>query len=132
MIMAIILFEVAATIKAVRAGWPERRLVMVFQPHRYSRTRDLYDDFVNVLSECDLLVMTEVYAAGEEEIPGANSRSLCRSIRQLGAVDPVYVEDIQQVPDVLKGLIKADDIVITQGAGNVNALAHELAERQLR
>ncbi len=123
--------EVAATIAAVRAGWPERRLVMVFQPHRYSRTRDLYDDFVKVLSGCDQLVMTEVYSAGEKAIPGADARHLCGSIRQLGQLDPIYVDGIDQVPDVLRNIVRAGDIVITQGAGSVGRLVKLLAERQL-
>ncbi len=124
--------EVEATIKAVRAGWPDRRLVMVFQPHRYTRTRDLYDDFVQVLSGCDALIMLEVYAAGEEPIPKADSRHLCRSIRQRGLVDPLYVENIDQVADVIKDLVKAGDIVITQGAGSVGRLVKMLADRKLQ
>ncbi|TNE80115.1 MAG: UDP-N-acetylmuramate--L-alanine ligase [Gammaproteobacteria bacterium] len=124
--------EVAATIKAVREGWPERRLVMVFQPHRYTRTRDLYDDFVGVLSSCDVLIVLAVYPAGEEEIPGADSRSLCRSIRQRGLVDPIYVPDIESVADVLKDIVHGDDMVITQGAGSVGKLVKMLAERKLR
>lgn len=80
--------EVAAVIKAVRGGWPERRLVMVYQPHRYSRTRDLYDDFVQVLADANVLLLMEVYPAGEEPIPGADSRQLCHSIRQRGQLDP--------------------------------------------
>lgn len=124
--------EVAATIKAVRDGWPERRLVMVFQPHRFTRTRDLYDDFVDVLSGCDALVMLAVYSAGEQPIPKADSRNLCRSIRQRGLVDPIYVESIDKVADVVKDLVKGGDIVITQGAGSVGKLVKMLAERQLR
>lgn len=123
--------EVAATIKAVREGWPERRLVMVFQPHRYTRTRDLYEDFVQVLSSCDVLLLLAVYSAGEEEIPGADSRALCRSIRQRGLVDPIYVQDIEDVGDVLKDVVQGGDIVITQGAGSVGKLVKILAERKL-
>ena len=81
--------EVKATVQAVREGWPQRRLVLIFQPHRYTRTRDLYDDFVEVLSDVDVLIIVPVYTAGEEEIPAANSRHLCRSIRQRGKLDPV-------------------------------------------
>jgi len=120
--------EVAATQRAVRDGWPDRRLVMVFQPHRYSRTRDLYEDFVQVLSGCDLLVLLPVYAAGEDEIPGADSRSLCRSIRLRGVLDPVYADSIEAVPDLLRNLVRPGDIVITQGAGNVSRLSRLLAE----
>lgn len=124
--------EVAATIKAVRDGWPDRRLVMVFQPHRYSRTRDLYEDFVQILSSCDALVLTEVYSAGEEPIPGADSRHLCRSIRQRGLVDPIYAENIDVVPDIVRDIVQPGDIVITQGAGSVGKLVKVLAERKFQ
>ncbi|MFB9885716.1 UDP-N-acetylmuramate--L-alanine ligase [Balneatrix alpica] len=119
--------EVAATIKAFRDGWPDRRLVMVYQPHRYTRTRDLYEDFVQVLSEVDVLLLMEVYAAGEEPIAGADSRSLCRSIRQRGQVEPIYVENAQEVLAVLPNLLKDGDLVMTQGAGDISALAQQLA-----
>ncbi|WP_232522434.1 UDP-N-acetylmuramate--L-alanine ligase [Marinimicrobium alkaliphilum] len=124
--------EVAATIKAIRDGWPERRLVMIYQPHRFSRTRDLYEDFVEVLSAVDALVMLEVYPAGEDPIPGADGRHLCRSIRTRGAVEPIFVEGIDGVPAIIKDIARPGDIVITQGAGNVGALANELAKRQLQ
>jgi UDP-N-acetylmuramate--alanine ligase len=123
--------EVGATIKAIRDGWPERRLVMVYQPHRYTRTRDLFEDFVDVLSGVDALVLLEVYSAGEETIPGADGRQLSRSIRNRGQVDPIFVEGIDGVPAVVKDIVRPGDIVITQGAGNVGALAIELAKRQL-
>ncbi|BFM17312.1 UDP-N-acetylmuramate--L-alanine ligase [Maricurvus nonylphenolicus] len=123
--------EVAATIRAVREGWPERRLVMVYQPHRYTRTRDLYEDFVDVLSQVDSLVLLEVYAAGEDPIAGADSRHLCRSIRNRGQLDPIFVEGIDGVPEVIKDIVQPGDIVITQGAGNVGLLAVELAKRKL-
>ena len=124
--------EVAVTIDAVRRGWPDRRLVMVFQPHRYTRTRDCYEDFVDVLSRVDVLIVLEVYSAGETPIPGADSRHLCRSIRNRGQVDPIFVEGIDGVPEVIKDIVQPGDIVITQGAGNVNALAVELAKRKLQ
>ncbi|TQV79425.1 UDP-N-acetylmuramate--L-alanine ligase [Exilibacterium tricleocarpae] len=123
--------EVEATIQAVRRGWPERRLLMVYQPHRYTRTRDLYEDFVEVLSGVDALVLLEVYSAGETPIPGADSRHLCRSIRNRGQVDPIFVEGIDGVPEVIKDIVEPGDIVITQGAGNVGLLATELAKRKL-
>jgi UDP-N-acetylmuramate--alanine ligase len=119
--------EVAATVAALRAGWPEARLVMIYQPHRYSRTKDLYDDFVKVLSDVDVLLMLDVYSAGEEAIPGADSRSLCRSIRLRGKIDPVFVQSENEVGDVLKDLVRDGDIVITQGAGSVGTLARTLA-----
>ncbi len=124
--------EVAATIAAIRGGYPDKRLVMIFQPHRYTRTRDLYDDFVSVLSATDVLIVTSVYSAGEEPIAGADARQLCHSIRQRGLVDPIFVRNIEDVPDLVADLVKAGDLVITQGAGNVSQLARSLKERGLR
>lgn len=121
--------EVAATVKAMRAAWPKRRLVMIFQPHRYSRTADLYDDFVDVLSEVDVLLLLEVYAAGEKKIAAADSRSLSRSIRLRGKVDPVYVQKESDVHSVLEDVLAPGDIVLTQGAGSVGGLAKELAAK---
>ncbi len=118
--------EVAANIKAIRTGWPEKRLVMIYQPHRYSRTHDLYDAFVDVLSEVDLLLLLDVYSAGEAPIVGADSRSLCRSIRQRGQIDPVFVKDQSEIRSVLKDLLINDDILITQGAGSIGILSKEL------
>ena len=123
--------EVQATINAVRDGWPGRRLVMVYQPHRYTRTRDLYEDFVDVLSQVDVLILLDVYAAGELPIAGADGRHLSRSIRNRGQVDPIFVEGIDAVPAVIKDIVKAGDIIITQGAGNVGKLANNLSKRAL-
>lgn len=120
--------EVAATIRALRDGWPDNRLVMIFQPHRYSRTKDLYEDFVDVLCEIDVLLLLKVYSAGEKRIAGADSRSLCRSIRLRGKVDPIYVKDESDVQDILDKLVKPGDIVLTQGAGSVGSIAKQLAE----
>ncbi|WP_028116202.1 UDP-N-acetylmuramate--L-alanine ligase [Ferrimonas senticii] len=122
--------EVACTIKAARASWPERRLAMVYQPHRYSRTRDLYEDFVAVLAEVDCLLLMEVYSAGEEPIPGADSRALCRSLRQRG-IDPVYVPSPEALPALLAEQMRDGDVVLTQGAGNIGELAKRLAQLQL-
>ncbi len=119
--------EVSATIAAIRAGWPDRRLVMIYQPHRYSRTKDLYEDFVEVLSVVDVLLMLEVYSAGEQKIAGADSKSLCRSIRLRGQVDPVYVQKPDELSLLLGPLLRDGDIVVTQGAGSVGALARQLA-----
>ena len=124
--------ELKATIDAVRDGWPEKRLVMVFQPHRYSRTRDLYEDFVQVLSEVDLLIILDVYSAGEEPIVGAGSKNLCNSIRQRGAIDPIYAETMEQIPNLVASLVQADDIVLTQGAGSVSKLVALLKDSQLK
>jgi UDP-N-acetylmuramate--alanine ligase len=120
--------EIKATVDAVRAGWPDKRLVMIFQPHRYTRTRDLYEDFVKVLAEVDLLIVLAVYPAGEEPIAGAGSKNLCGSIRQRGSVDPIYVESIEEVPALLGELVQDNDLVITQGAGSVSKLVALLAE----
>ena len=122
--------EVQAVIRAVREGWPGRRLVMVYQPHRYTRTRDLYEDFVQVLQGVDQLVMLEVYAAGETPIPAADSRSLCRSIRKRGK-EPVFIENPAELADALRNLLQPGDLLLTQGAGNVTAISHDLAQRDL-
>jgi UDP-N-acetylmuramate--alanine ligase len=124
--------EVRATLASARQAWPGRRVVMIYQPHRYTRTRDLYEDFVQVLSECDVLLLMEVYPAGEHPIAGVDSRSLARSIRQRGQVEPVFVESADEVPKVLKGLLLDGDVVITQGAGNVAGLALDLLAADLR
>lgn len=123
--------EVRATLESARQAWPERRVVMIYQPHRYTRTRDLYEDFVSVLSTCDVLVLLDVYPAGEEAIPGADGRSLSRSIRQRGQIDPVFVESIEDVPEILRDLARDGDVVITQGAGTVGRLAQELSQQGL-
>ena len=123
--------EVKATITAMRNGWPEKRLVMVFQPHRFSRTRDLYEDFVEVLSQVDCLFLLDVYAAGETPIVSADSKSLARSIRQRGQVEPIYVSDTAQLPQLLSAQLQDGDMVITQGAGNIGTVARELIEDDL-
>lgn len=124
--------EVAATIAAVRSGWPERRLVMCFQPHRFSRTRDLYEDFVEVLGSTDELLLLEVYGAGEEPIAGADSRSLCRSLRQQAGLEPVYVKRADELAARLADVVQPGDIVLTQGAGNVGGLARALHATELQ
>ncbi|QLB13363.1 UDP-N-acetylmuramate--L-alanine ligase [Bisgaardia hudsonensis] len=120
--------EVGVTILAARQGWQEKRIVMIFQPHRYSRTRDLFDDFVQVLSQVDVLIMLDVYAAGEAPITGADSRALCRSIRNLGKIDPILVTDHNQLPEIMDQLIQDGDLILAQGAGNVSKLSRLLAE----
>lgn len=123
--------EVAANIRAVRDGWPEKRLVMIYQPHRFSRTHDLYDDFVDVLSEVDFLLLLDVYSAGEKPIKGADSRSLCRSIRQRGQIDPVLVKKPEDIKRILNEVLQDGDILVTQGAGNIGVLCKQLAEQGL-
>ena len=123
--------EVAAVIKAVRTGWPDRRLVMVYQPHRYSRTSDLYDDFVQVLSDANVLLLMEVYPAGETPIPGADSRNLCRSIRQRGQLDPIYIERGVELAPLVKPLLLPGDILLCQGAGDIGGLAPQLLKHAM-
>ncbi|MGB2079279.1 MAG: UDP-N-acetylmuramate--L-alanine ligase [Vibrio sp.] len=123
--------EVDVTIQAARSGWPDKRLVMIFQPHRYSRTRDLYDDFANVLEKVDVLIMLDVYSAGEAPIAGADSRSLCRTIRTRGKLEPIFVGDTQDLPAALSNVIEDGDLILTQGAGNVGKVAKTLADLEL-
>jgi UDP-N-acetylmuramate--alanine ligase len=118
--------EIAATLEAARAAWPGRRILLVFQPHRFTRTRDLFEDFAEVLSSPDGLVLLDIYRAGEPPIPSADGRSLARAIRLRGRVEPVFVESVEDVPEVLKGLLSPDDVVITQGAGDIGQLAARL------
>ncbi|MEY4641345.1 MAG: hypothetical protein RLZZ227_1339 [Pseudomonadota bacterium] len=123
--------EVAANIRAIRDGWPEKRLVMIYQPHRYSRTHDLYDDFVDVLAEVDFLFLLDVYAAGEKAIRGADSKSLCRSIRQRGQLDPIHVKNVAELKRLLDDVLNDGDILVTQGAGNINMIAKQLVAEGL-
>ncbi|MFZ7163584.1 UDP-N-acetylmuramate--L-alanine ligase [Avibacterium avium] len=121
--------EVGVTIEAAKKGWENKRIVMIFQPHRYSRTRDLFDDFVQVLSQVDVLLMLDVYAAGEAPIAGADSRSLCRSIRNLGKVDPIFVAEQENLAEILDQVIQDGDLILAQGAGNVSKLSRQLADK---
>jgi UDP-N-acetylmuramate--alanine ligase len=118
--------EIAATVEAARQGWPDRRIVLVFQPHRYTRTRDLLDEFAQVLADADALVVAEVYAAGETPIPGADGKSLCRAIRTRGKVEPVLVKSLDELPDALAGIVRNGDVVLTMGAGHIGAVANDL------
>ncbi|GAB4358102.1 MAG: UDP-N-acetylmuramate--L-alanine ligase [Gammaproteobacteria bacterium] len=120
--------EIAATLEAVRSGWPGRRVVVAFQPHRYSRTRELFEDFAQVLSGVETLLLTEVYAAGEAPLAGADGRTLSRAIRARGRVDPIFVEDVQALPEVLPGILQDGDILLTLGAGDIGAVAARLPE----
>jgi len=118
--------EIEATVDAVRQAWPGRRLVLAFQPHRYTRTRDLIDDFGRALSAADALLVTEVSAAGEEPIANADGRAICRAVRGRGRLEPVFVEDVRELPAALGGVIADRDVVLTMGAGSIGAVAHEL------
>jgi len=124
--------EVEATIKAARQSHPDRRLVMMFQPHRFSRTRDCFDDFVEVLSTVDQLLLLDVYPAGEKPIVGADSRSLARSIRLRGEVEPILVDAADgNLNQIMRKVLQANDLLLTQGAGNVGAISVELAQNHL-
>jgi UDP-N-acetylmuramate--alanine ligase len=118
--------EIAATLEALKQAWPDRRGVIVFQPHRYTRTRDLFEDFVHILSGVAVLVLMEVYSAGEAPIAGADGRALSRAIRLRGQVEPIFVENWQELPGILASVVKADDVLLTMGAGNVGQIASQL------
>jgi UDP-N-acetylmuramate--alanine ligase len=120
--------EVAATLSATRNAWPEKRLVAIFQPHRYTRTRDLFEDFSQVLAECDVLLLTEVYAAGEELIAGADTRALCAAIRARGKANPIFVEDVEKLDESLRSVLQDGDLVLTMGAGSIGRIASQLKE----
>jgi UDP-N-acetylmuramate--alanine ligase len=121
--------EIKATVEAIRAAWPEQRLTVVFQPHRYSRTRDLFEDFSSVLSEVDQLVLLEVYPAGEKHIKDADGRALSRSIRNRGRIDPVFVESITDLKPVLTSVVEDSDILLTLGAGSIGAFAADFLQQ---
>jgi UDP-N-acetylmuramate--alanine ligase len=118
--------EIAATLEAARQAWRGRRIVLVFEPHRYTRTRDLLDDFAQVLSGVDALIVAEVYPAGEAPIPGADGKALCRAIRSRGTVEPVLLKSLEQLPQVLASVARDGDVVLTMGAGSIGAAAHDL------
>jgi UDP-N-acetylmuramate--alanine ligase len=120
--------EVRAVIETARSVWPERRLVMVYQPHRYTRTQELYDDFVKVLLLVDLLLIVEVYAAGEDMIAGADGRALCRGVRRFGGTNPLFAATPDEALEILRSLLRNDDVVIVQGAGNVSRVSRGLEE----
>jgi UDP-N-acetylmuramate--alanine ligase len=118
--------ELAATIAAARDAWPGRRLVVCFQPHRYTRTLALLDDFAQVLSTVDALILTNVYSAGETPLAGADGKSLARAVRVRGAVEPIFIDDLAELPTALAPILKADDVVLTLGAGSIGAVAQTL------
>jgi UDP-N-acetylmuramate--alanine ligase len=124
--------ELEATISAARSGWPDRRIVLIFQPHRYTRTRDLLDDFATVLSQADVLVILEVYAAGEIPIAGADGRAIARAVRSRGGVEPVFVESLVDLPGVLDGLIADNDLLLTMGAGDIGGFVPRLVSHLTR
>jgi UDP-N-acetylmuramate--alanine ligase len=119
--------EIAAMVRTAREGWPGRRLVVAFQPHRYSRTRDLFEDFVEVLATVDVLLVLDIYSAGEKPIPGADARDLCRSIRARGKVDPIFVSGPDKVLEVLAGVTQDEDLVMLLGAGSIGRIAEGMS-----
>ncbi len=121
--------EIAATVEAARETWPDRRLVVAFQPHRYTRTHELFDDFAQVLARADALLLTDVYSAGEDPIAGADGRSLARAVRARGSVEPVFVEDLDALSSTLAEVVQANDVVLTLGAGSIGAIAKTLPDR---
>jgi UDP-N-acetylmuramate--alanine ligase len=123
--------ELEATINAARSGWPDRRIVVVFQPHRYTRTRDLFDEFSQVLASADMLVLTDIYPAGEEPIDGISSGALCQTIRARGRVNPVLISDVADLPDELPAMLEGGDLVLMLGAGNIGHMAQQFRENGL-
>jgi UDP-N-acetylmuramate--alanine ligase len=121
--------ELGATLEALRQAWPQRRKVVIFQPHRYTRTRDLFEDFVDILSSVDVLLLLDVYSAGEAPITGADGKALSRAIRIRGQVDPIFVANREELPKILAGIVQADDVILTMGAGNVGQIAVDLPEQ---
>jgi UDP-N-acetylmuramate--alanine ligase len=121
--------EMAAVLAAARGAFPGRRLVLAFQPHRYTRTRDCFEDFVRVLGKADAVLLAEVYAAGETPIVAADSRSLARAVRVAGKVEPVFVGDIAAMPDAILAMARDGDIVMCMGAGSIGGVPAKLAER---
>lgn len=121
--------EVAATLSAIREGWPNKRIVLAFQPHRYSRTQELFDDFTEVLSEVDSLVLLDIYPAGEKPIAGADGRALSRGIRARGKIEPVFSERVEDLADILKDIIQDGDVVVTMGAGDIGIAALKLPQQ---
>ena len=118
--------EIEATLAAAKSGWPGKRIVLIFQPHRYSRTQDLMDDFVNILSEADILILLDVYAAGEEPIPGADGRAIAKAIRARESIEPIFVESFDNLEKILLDLMKDGDLILTMGAGDISNYASGL------
>jgi UDP-N-acetylmuramate--alanine ligase len=118
--------EIQATVAAARAAYPGRRLLLAFQPHRYTRTRDLFEDFANVLASVDVLVLGEVYAAGEQPIVAADGRSLAHAMRARGRIEPIFVADIADMPQTIMSVVRDGDVVMTMGAGSISGVPAKL------
>ena len=123
--------EMAATIAAVRGAWPDKRLVLVFQPHRYTRTRDCFEDLVKVLKDADVLVLGEVYPAEETPIAGAAGRSLARAVRLVGRGDLVFCDKIEEMPEAVRRVVRPGDVVLTMGAGSIGRVPGLLAHKEI-
>jgi UDP-N-acetylmuramate--alanine ligase len=119
--------EMAATLAAARGAYPGRRLVLAFQPHRYTRTRDCFEDFARVLSTADALLLTEVYAAGEAPIVAADARALARAVRVQGKVEPIFVDSVAELPAAILSTARDGDVVVTMGAGSIGGVARLVA-----
>ena len=120
--------EMQATLEAARGAWPNRRLVLVFQPHRYTRTRDCFEDFVHVLSQADAVLLSEVFAAGEPPIVAADGRALTRAIRVTGRVEPIFIEQISDMPEAIRNFVRDQDVVVLMGAGSISRIAAQLKD----
>jgi UDP-N-acetylmuramate--alanine ligase len=120
--------EMAATLAAARGAWPKRRIVLAFQPHRYTRTRDCFEDFVKVLSAADAVFLTEVYAAGEPALVAADGRALTRGVRVAGKVEPIFVDDVMDLPQAILDFVKDGDVVVVMGAGSISKVPAALGE----
>ncbi|MFJ1302670.1 UDP-N-acetylmuramate--L-alanine ligase [Pseudomonadota bacterium AL_CKDN230030165-1A_HGKHYDSX7] len=121
--------EMAATLAAARGAWPDRRIVLAFQPHRYTRTRDCFEDFVRVLGTADAVLLTEVYAAGEAPLVAADGRALSRALRVAGKVEPVFVEDVAELPQAVRDFVRDGDVVVVMGAGSISRIPVQLGEQ---
>ena len=119
---------ITATLDAARLVWPDRRIVLAFQPHRYSRTQDLMREFAETLSQADVLICLEVYSAGEPAIPGVDGRILSQRVEALGILKPIFVPKLDQLPEVLQEVLKPNDILLMQGAGDISVMAVQLGE----
>ena len=118
--------EMQATLAAARGAWPDRRIVLAFQPHRYTRTRDCFEDFVRVMGQADAVLLTDVYPAGETPLVAADGRALSRALRVAGRVEPVFVEDVAELPQAIKDFARPDDVVVVMGAGSISRVPGQL------
>jgi UDP-N-acetylmuramate--alanine ligase len=121
--------EMAATLSAARGAWPDKRIVLVFQPHRYTRTRDCFEDFVKVIGSADAVLLTEVYAAGESALVAADGRALARGVRVAGKVEPLFIEDVQELPAAIRAFAHDGDVFVVMGAGSISKVPTSLGEQ---